>query len=62
MEKYKCDSCKKEFESSPGPVICPRCYGINITWLNFYLDWIIDPILKTWRRKNASEYNSKEGL
>lgn len=34
--EYKCQKCLREFKTQlPGPVECPYCGNLYVTWLNF---------------------------
>ena len=33
--KFKCSHCEHEFEEEIGPVRCPQCGHIYVTWLNY---------------------------
>ena len=33
--QYKCLKCQYEWETEPGPVVCPNCGHLYIKWKNY---------------------------
>jgi len=36
--KFRCQSCKFEYQYKPGPTSCPKWQSIMVDWLNYYRD------------------------